>query len=55
MDNSKLSHLTCMTHVRHVGQKWMMDKFYYTTYVFNKILHIKKDGPYTCPTEERRN
>jgi hypothetical protein len=27
-------------------------RFCYSIYAFNKTLHMKKDGPYTCPTEE---
>jgi hypothetical protein len=52
-DNSVPSYLTCMTHVRHVSLKWMTHMFHYTTYVFNKTLHMKKEEPYTCPTEKR--
>jgi hypothetical protein len=44
-----------MTHVGHVGLKRVMHRFRYTTYVFNKILHMKKEGPYICPTEEQRS
>jgi hypothetical protein len=32
-DNFGPSHLTCMTHVRHVGPKWVTHRFRYTTYV----------------------
>jgi hypothetical protein len=31
-----------MTHVRHVSLKWVTHMFHYTTYTFNKTLHIKK-------------
>jgi hypothetical protein len=33
MDNSEPSHLTCMTHVRHVGLKQVTHRFYYSTYI----------------------
>jgi hypothetical protein len=42
-DNYRPSYLTCMTHVRHVGLKWVTHRFCYTTYVFIKILHMKKE------------
>jgi hypothetical protein len=30
-----------MTYVRHVGLKRVMHRFRYTTYIFNKALHMK--------------
>jgi hypothetical protein len=30
-----------MTHVRHVGPKQVTRRFRYTTYAFNKTLHMK--------------
>jgi hypothetical protein len=43
-DNFEPSHLTCMTHVRHVSPKRVMHRFHYTSYTFNKALHMKKRG-----------
>jgi hypothetical protein len=33
-NNSRPSHLTCMTYVRHVGPKRVMHRLRYTTYAF---------------------
>jgi hypothetical protein len=43
-DNSGPSHLTCITHARHVSPKWVMHMFCYSTYAFYKILHMKREG-----------
>jgi hypothetical protein len=37
-DNSGPSHLICMTHMRHVGLKWVTHRFRYTTYIFNRTM-----------------
>jgi hypothetical protein len=37
-DSSGPSHLICMTHMRHVGPKWVTHRFCYTTYVFNRTM-----------------
>jgi hypothetical protein len=37
-DNFGPSHLTCMTHVRHVGLKQVTHRFRYTTYAFKLDL-----------------
>jgi hypothetical protein len=31
-----------MTHVRHIGLKWMTHRFRYSTCAFNRIMHMKK-------------
>jgi hypothetical protein len=56
-DNSGHSHLTCITHVRHVSLKRVTHTFRYSTYAFEKILHMKRDGQslYLPYYEEERN
>jgi hypothetical protein len=55
-DNSRPSHLICMTHVRHGGSKWVTHRFCYTTYIFKRQCNgfVK---PYHCfnRTMHRKN
>jgi hypothetical protein len=41
-DNFRPSHLTCIAYVRHVGLKRVTHRFRYSTYAFNRTLHMKK-------------
>jgi hypothetical protein len=53
-DNSGPSHLTCITHVRHVGPKRVTYRFHYSTYAFEKKNAYEKRGPKLIPALLRR-
>jgi hypothetical protein len=48
-DNSEHSHLTCITHVRHVSPKRVMHTFCYSTYAFEKNIAYEKRGSKLIP------
>jgi hypothetical protein len=48
-DNFRPSHLTCMTHVRHVGLKQVTHRFRYSTYVTYENIAYEKGGTLYLP------